>query len=229
VVKIYFQPGVDIRTATAQVTSISQTACARCRRHDPAADHQLQRLDRADPAAGPVEQDLAGTEAVRPQPEHHPSQPVSVPGAAIPRPYGGKERQIVLDLDPARPAGATACRPRTSRPPSPPRPRTPRSVRPRSATFQYNVWRSTTPPRRSRTSTTCRSTVGGATIFVRDIGHVRDGSAPQTNVVHVDGKRAVLMTILKAGSTSTIAIVDGVKAACQAWQAILPPDSTSPR
>ncbi len=54
-------------------------------------------------------------------------------------------------------------------------------------------------------------TVNGATIYIRDVAHVRDGAAPQTNIVHVNGRRSVLMTIFKSGSTSTIAIVDGIK------------------
>jgi len=54
-------------------------------------------------------------------------------------------------------------------------------------------------------------TVDGATVYMRDVAHVRDGFPPQTNIVRVDGGRAVLMTVLKSGSTSTIAIVDGVR------------------
>jgi len=54
-------------------------------------------------------------------------------------------------------------------------------------------------------------TVNGATIYLRDVAHVRDGSAPQQNVVHVDGTRSVLVTILKNGATSTLSIVQGIK------------------
>ena len=55
--------------------------------------------------------------------------------------------------------------------------------------------------------------VNGATIYIRDVAHVRDGFPPQRNEVRVDGRRAVLMTVLKSGSASTLAIIDGVKAA----------------
>ncbi len=55
-------------------------------------------------------------------------------------------------------------------------------------------------------------TVNGATIYMRDVAHVRDGSPPQTNVVRVNGAASVLMTVLKSGSASTLTIVDGVKA-----------------
>ncbi len=53
--------------------------------------------------------------------------------------------------------------------------------------------------------------VNGAMVYIRDVAHVRDGNPPQTNIVHVDGSRSVLMQILKNGSVSTLAIIDGIK------------------
>ena len=64
-----------------------------------------------------------------------------------------------------------------------------------------------------------QSTADGATVFMRDVAHVRDGSAPQTNIVHVDGGRAVLTTVLKNGSASTLDVVQGIKDAAAAAQA----------
>ena len=61
--------------------------------------------------------------------------------------------------------------------------------------------------------------VNGATIYIRDVAHVHDGNAPQTNIVHVDGGRSVLMSVLKNGTTSTLAIVDGISAKLDADQA----------
>jgi multidrug efflux pump subunit AcrB len=58
--------------------------------------------------------------------------------------------------------------------------------------------------------------VGGTTIALRDVADVHDGNAPQTNIVHVDGGRSVLMSVLKNGSASTLAIVDGVRARLEA-------------
>ena len=63
----------------------------------------------------------------------------------------------------------------------------------------------------------------GATIYIHDVGHVRDGSPPQQNMVRVDGANAVLMTILKAGSVSTLAVIDGVKALLPKLRETLPP------
>ena len=66
-------------------------------------------------------------------------------------------------------------------------------------------------------------TVNGATIFIHDVGHVRDGSPPQQSIVHVDGRRAVLTTILKTGSASTLSVVEGVKDALPKIEETLPP------
>ncbi|HEV2651787.1 MAG TPA: efflux RND transporter permease subunit, partial [Rhizomicrobium sp.] len=67
-------------------------------------------------------------------------------------------------------------------------------------------------------------TVNGATIFIRDVGHVRDGSPPQQSIVHVDGVRAVLMTILKTGTASTLAVVQGIKDQLPLLKQTLPQD-----
>ncbi len=64
--------------------------------------------------------------------------------------------------------------------------------------------------------------VNGATIYIRDVAHVHDGNSPQTNVVHVDGSRSVLMSVLKNGSTSTLAIVDGIRAKLDEMKASWP-------
>ncbi len=107
IVKIFFQPNVDIRTATAQVTAISQTLLkADAARHDAAADPQLQRLDRADRAAGAVGRRLHRTAAGR-----HRHQPGAhrrwspCRARRSPTRIGGKLRQIQIDLDPAALAG----------------------------------------------------------------------------------------------------------------------------
>ena len=65
--------------------------------------------------------------------------------------------------------------------------------------------------------------VNGAVIYIRDVAHVRDGSPPQTNIVRVDGKRAILMTILKTGSASTLDIIAGIRAKLASITGQLPP------
>ena len=65
--------------------------------------------------------------------------------------------------------------------------------------------------------------VNGAMIYLRDVANVHDGNAPQTNIVHVDGNRSVLMSVLKNGTTSTLAIVDGVREKLETMKDSLPP------
>ncbi len=66
--------------------------------------------------------------------------------------------------------------------------------------------------------------VNGSPVYIRDIGHVRDGFAPQTNIVRQDGSRAVLLTVMKAGNASTLAVVDGVRKLLPVVAATLPPE-----
>ncbi len=66
-------------------------------------------------------------------------------------------------------------------------------------------------------------TVNGAVIYIRDVAHVRDGNPPQTNIVRVDGQRAILMSIMKTGSASTLDIIEGVRTKLDEMQGQLPP------
>ncbi len=211
ITKIYFQPNVDIRTATAQVTSVSQTVL---KQMPPGTTPPLilnysastvPILQLAQSGKSMSEQQLfdLSQNVVRPD-------LISVPGLAIPAPYGGRVRQIQIDLDSTAlqskglsaqdvsnalaaqnqilPAGSV-----------------------KIGTFQYNVKLNDAVATIQELNDLPVKTVGGATIYIRDVATVRDGSAPQTNVVHVDGARSVLATILKNGSASTLAIVQGVK------------------
>ena len=113
IIKVFFQPNVDIRIANAQVTAVSQTLLKQdAARRDAAADPQLQRLDGADHPARAV-----GPGPVRAGARRHSASMtlrtplVTVPGAAIPLPYGGKQRQVQIDLDSNGDAGARPFRP----------------------------------------------------------------------------------------------------------------------
>ena len=226
IVKIFFRPGIDIRTATAQVTSVSQTVL---KQMPPGITPPLilnynastvPILQLALSGKGLSEQKIfdLGQNFIRPA-------LASVQGAAVPTPYGGKERQIQIDLDPAAlqarhlsatdigtalaqqnqivPAGTT-----------------------KIGTFEYNVRLNNSPSEIDDLNKLPIKTVDGATVTIGDVAHVRDGSPPQRNVVRVDGGRAVLMTVLKAGSASTIAIVDQVKALLPKLKETLPPTLT---
>ncbi len=80
--------------------------------------------------------------------------------------------------------------------------------------FEYTLQLNNAPSELKQLGDLPVKTVNGTTIYVRDVAHVLDGSPPQTNIVHVDGNRSVLMSVLKNGSTSTLAIVAGIKKRC---------------
>jgi len=224
IVKIYFQPGVDIRTATAQVTSISQTVL---KQMPPGITPPL--ILNYNASTVPILQLATSSRSQSEQQVLDLTQnfmrPVltTVPGAAIPYAYGGRVRQVQVDLDPQAlqakglsaqdveaaiaaqdqiiPAGSA-----------------------KIGSFQYTVKLNDSPDTVDELNDLPVKTVGGTTIFIRDVAHVRDGSPPQQSLVHVDGSRAVLTTVLKAGSVSTLSIVQGIKDALPKLRETLPPD-----
>jgi multidrug efflux pump subunit AcrB len=211
IVKIYFQPGVDIRTATAQVTSISQTAVKQMPAgttpplilNYSAATVPILQLAMSDKTLSEQKLFDLGQTVVRPG-------LISVPGAALPYPYGGRVRQVQIDLDPqalqskglsaSDVVNAIAAQ---------------NQILPvggvKIGAYQYDVKLNDAAATIEDLNNLPIKTVNGATIYIRDVGQVRDGAPPQTNVVHVDGARSVLATILKNGSASTLAIVQGIK------------------
>ena len=222
VVKIYFQPGADVRTATAQVTSVSQSVL---KQMPPGVTPPLilnynastvPILQLALSGKGLSEGQMFDTAINQVRPGL-----VTVPGAAIPYPSGGRQRQIQIDLDPqalqskdlsAQDVGnAIAAQSQI----------TPAGFV-KIGDLQYNVALNNAPNSVDALNALPIKQVNGATIFMRDVAHVRDGTAVQTNVVHVDGSRSVVMTILKNGATSTLSIVQGVKDALPKIEETLP-------
>ncbi|AJR23457.1 efflux RND transporter permease subunit [Sphingobium sp. YBL2] len=211
IIKIYFQPGADIRTATAQVTSVSQTVL---RQMPPGITPPLVLnysastvpiLQLALSGKGLSEQQLfdMGMNQVRPP-------LITVPGLAMPFPSGGKQRQVQIDLNPlalqskglsAQDVGAAIAAQNQINP----------AGFVKIGETQYSVKLNNAPSSIEALNGLPVKVVNGATITMRDVAHVRDGSGPQQNIVHVEGSRSVLLTILKNGATSTLAIVDGVK------------------
>jgi len=223
VVKIYFQPGTDIRTATAQVTSISQTVL---RQMPPginppeilnysASTVPILELAFSSPSLGEMKiYDLAQN-FIRPA-------LATVPGAATPSPYGGKVRQIQIDLDPQALQSKGLSAQDVENAIAAQNQIIPAGTE-KIGQFEYDVRLNDSPEAFSDFNDIPIKTVNGATIYVRDVAYVRDGAPPQTNVVRVNGRRSVLMTILKSGSASTLSIVAGVKTILPRLQLTLPP------
>src|SRR5665213_2312187 len=211
IVKIFFQPNVDIRTANAQVTAISQTLL---KQMPPGATPPLilnysastvPIIQVALSGEGLTEQNLAdiGINQLR-------TPLVTVPGAAIPYPFGGKQRQVQIDLDPqalqARGlsgqdvANALAAQNLI----------TPVGTQ-KIGGFEYTILLNNSPLKMEELGDLPIKAVNGAMVYVHDVASVRDGNPPQTNIVHVNGSRSVLMMVLKAGSISTLDIIAGIK------------------
>ncbi len=222
IVKIFFSPSVDIRTATAQVTSLSQTVLKQL---PPGITPPLilnynastvPIIQLALSSSQLSEQKLfdIGQNFIRPS-------LATVQGSAVPSPYGGKERQIQIDLDPqaleARQLSAEDVEEAVA---------AQNQIIPAGTTkigqFEYNVKLNDSPVTVDELNDLPIKTADHTTIYIRDIGHVRDGFPPQRNIVRMDGHRGVLMTILKSGYASTLDIINGVKAVLPKLKETLP-------
>ncbi|MFQ6405153.1 efflux RND transporter permease subunit [Methylophilus sp. 'Pure River'] len=212
IVKIFFHTGVNIATANAQVSAISQTVT----RQMPTGTtpplilnynaSTVPILQIALSGKGLTEQNLAdlGLNAVR-------IRLVTVPGAGVPFPYGGKSRQIQIDLNPAALQARGLSAQDISNALAAHNMVVPIGTQ-KIGSIEYTLNLNNAAAAIEDLANIPVKVVNGATVYMRDIGQVRDGNPPQTNIVHVDGNRSVLMTILKNGAISTLAIVDGIKA-----------------
>jgi len=224
IVKIYFQPGTQIEAATAQVTAVSQSAV---RMMPPGATPPF--IIRYSASNVPImqaalesdslgEQQLFdyGTNFVR-------SDFATIQGAQIPWPYGGKQRQIMVDIDPSR-LYAWGLSPRDVNAAI----GTQNVILPtgtaKMGTNEYPVALNSSPEAIAQIGDLPIKTVRGTTVYVRDVANVRDGSSPQTNMVHVGGKRSVLLSILKNGNVSTLDIASKIRAMMPSTLAKLPKD-----
>jgi CzcA family heavy metal efflux pump len=224
IVKLYFQPGASLDTANAQVTAISQTVL---RQLPPGtlppliinySASSVPILQLGLSGNGLSEQQLndLGQNFLRPQ-------LVTVPGAVIPYLYGGKQRQVMIDLNEGlmqskglapqdvlnavqqenliAPSGTAKMGP-----------------------FEYDVRLNTSPKTVPELNDLPIRVVGNSTIYLRDVANIRDGFAPQTNIVRQDGHRGALVTILKAGNASTIDVVKGIRNLLPRVAQTLPPE-----
>jgi multidrug efflux pump subunit AcrB len=211
IVKIFLQPYANVTTGVAQTTAVGQTIL---RQMPPGVTPPLiltysassvPILQLALSGKGLQEQDLndIALNFLRPQ-------LVTVPGAVVPYPYGGKQRQVMVDLNQGQMQSKSL---------------SPMDVvnainlqnlivpsgTAKIGQFEYDVDMNTSPKRIEEINDFPVKVAGNSVIYIRDIANVRNGFAPQTNIVRRDGAHAVLVSVLKAGSASTLDVVQGVK------------------
>ena len=222
VVKYFFQPDVDPDLSFAQITAVSQTQLAFAPpgttppfvlSYNASSVPILQLALSSDSMPEAQIYDLGNT-ILR-------TQLATVAGASIPFPFGGKQRQVQVDLDPQAlranglspndvvaaigaqnlilPAGTE-----------------------KMGTLEYYIKLNASPTRIDDLNNLPIRAHNGTVTYVRDVAHVRDGYSPQTNIVRVGGRRAVLMSVLKTGKASTIDIINSINQKLPQIRAALP-------
>lgn len=223
VIKVFFRPGTDVFGAIAQITSISQVTV---RNLPPGTTPPLVISYSA--STTPVLQLGLSSKTLSEQELFDLGQNflrtylATVPGAATPYPYGGKLPQVQVDLDLPKlqayglspidivnavnaqniilPTGTIKMGP-----------------------LEYDVEMNGTPQTIAELNDLPVKTLNNATLYMRDVAHIRNGFAPQTNIVRADGNRGALMSIYKNGNASTLQIVAGVKNIVRLAAQSLPP------
>jgi len=224
IIKVFFQPTANIQTAIAQVVAIEQ---AQVRQLPPgitpplvikysASSIPVVQLGLASPTLPEQQLFDAAVNTLRPQ-------LITIPGVAVPFPYGGKNRLISVDLDmqalqarglaPADVVNAVNLQ---------------NLILPsgtaKFGSTEYTVKMNGSPDAIAGLNDLPVKTSGGATTYLKDVAYVRDGFSPQTNIVRQDGRRGVLLSVLKNGGASTLDIVANLKALLPRVQSILPQD-----
>ena len=230
VVKIFFQPGAKIEQAISQVTAVSQTAL----RQMPTGV-QPPLIIQYSASNVPIIQLALSSDTVPEQTMFDVAQNfvrvglINIPGIQVPFAYGGKQRQIVVDLEPEKlysygvsPADVSAAiNAQNIIIPS-------GSIKIGSQELQAKL--NASPEVVNELNDLPIRTVNNpdgtkTTVYIHDVAHVRDGFQVQTNIVHTDGKRGVLISIYKNGNASTLDVVNAVLAKLPAVQATLPPSA----
>lgn len=211
VVRVYFQQGASIDMAVAQVTSITQTLLRQFPpgtfpplivKYDASSvpilqlgieSNTLTEQQLADYAQNFIREDLA-----------------TVEGASIPNPYGGKQRAIMVDTDPRAMYSYQVSASDISSAITNQSPILPAGTI-KMGTREFLVQTNSSPNEIQEFNMLPVKSYNGATVYVKDVAHVRDGYQVQTNIVRQDGKRGALLTVLKNGSTSTLTIVSNVR------------------
>ena len=224
VVKVFLQPTANVERGIAQITAISQTQL----RQLPAGTTPPLILAYSASSVPVLQLALSGQGLSEAQLNDYGlnfirTQLITVPGASVPYPYGGKQRQVQVDLNPSAlqskglsaldvvnaialqnlilPTGTA-----------------------KVGSKEYDVDVPNAAPQTMEDLNRIPiKTIGDTTIYMKDVAWVRDGSPPQTNIVRVNGQRSVLLTIQKAGDASTLSVIAGVKAMLPQIAATVPP------
>src|SRR3984957_16509909 len=221
--KVYFQPHVNIATAIGQITAISQTQL----RQLPVGTTPPLVIQYSASSVPVLQLGLSGTGLSEQQLNDFGlnfirTQLATVQGASMPWPYGGKQRQIQVDintqklqaygLSPLDVVNAVSAQ---------------NIILPagdvKMGGTDYQVETNSAPTTIAALNNLPIKTQNGATIYIHDVGNVRDGYPPQTNIVRVDGQRASLMTIQKTGNASTLDIIRNVRGLLPTIASQVPP------
>ncbi len=210
-IKIFFHPNVNIAQAVAEVSAISQV---QLRSLPPgtnppfiiqynASSVPVLQLGLSGPGLNEQQLNDLATQTIR-------IQLATIEGAQSPYPYGGKQREIMVDLN------LNALQAKGLSPSDVVNAIATQNVIAPSGTikldrFEYQVETNSAPAILDTLNNLPIKTVNGSVVYIRDVAHVRDGNPPQTNIVRVDGRRAIMMNILKIGSSSTLDIIKGVR------------------
>jgi len=222
VVKYFFQPNVNEDLSYAQITGVSQTLLRQAPlgttppfilAYNASTVPILQLALESSTLSEATLFDL-GNSVIRPGLS-------TVQGASLPYPYGGKQRQVQVDIDPEalRSKGLSAVD--VSNAIGAQNLIIPAGTE-KIGGIEYNIKLNSSPLKVEELNNVPIRTVKGTVVFVRDVGNVHDGSSPQTNLVRVAGRHAVLMSVLKTGSASTLQVIDEVKRLLPGIQTQLP-------
>ena len=224
VVKIYFRPSANIQTALAQVTAVSQTFI---RFLPPGSTPPL--IIQYSASTVPILQVGLSSKTLPEQQLNDlavnfvRTQLITVEGAAVPFPYGGKSRLVSVDLD------TTALQAKHLTPVDVVNAISAQNLvlpsgTAKLGTLEHQVQLNASPQTIGELNDIPIKTVNGITIYVHDVAHVRDGYSPQTNIVRQDGVRGTLLSVLKNGGASTIDIVKNIRGMLPQVAQTLPED-----
>ena len=224
VIKVFFQPGASVDAAVAQVTAINQTVV---RVMPPGTTPPL--IIRFSASNVPILQLGLGSKTLTEQTLYDIGlnflrvQLATVQGASVPLPLGGKVRQIQVDLDPAA-LQAKGLTPSDVSNAINAQNLTLPSGTAKIGDREYGILLNSSPDLVAGLGDLPIRQVNGTTVYIRDVAQVRDGFAPQANIVRQNGTRGALMTILKSGNASTLDIIERIKAILPRVRSTLPPE-----